>query len=478
MKGRKFYVDVMQDSAEVTGSFIPCIVKIDDQTIKFAVDCGMYQEKGYEEQNQNFPVIPENVEFVILTHNHVDHNGRLPYLVREGFKGRILTTEVTKRILGRALRDNAKVISDTSKRKNKQALYDTQDVSNTMALVEGYGYNYPVRVNDNITVTFIPNGHLIGAACVLVQIHCPGESKDINLFFTGDYNSKNMFFKVPPVRKWITELPLTIVTESTYGNMESSQIQKCFRKNILQALKQKKTIIIPVFSLGRAQEILYVLREMKHKYPSYFNEVPIYYDGKLSFYYTKKYFELMDEGLVHFYFHKKAFIPEDMKYVEIDEGACRDDIVKDWKCKIIVTTSGMGSYGPAQTYIPAFIGKPNALIHFTGYCAEGTFGHTLKAAPQGSIVEIGGSKTIKRAEVEYTNEFTAHAKADELLKFLKKFKNPQFIMVNHGESQTKDIFADRILQEVGVENVGILGREYFYRVDQNGFVKSLTSKFL
>lgn len=477
MKGQKFYVDLMQDSAEVTGSFTLAVVKIGEKTIKFAVDCGLYQEKEHEEQNATFIAKPENVDFVILTHNHVDHNGRLPYFVKKGFYGKIYTTKVTKSILGRALNDNAKVLRDTSKRRNSLPLYDLDDVEHTLSLVEGFEYNRPIRVNDNITITFVPNGHLIGAASVLVQIHCPGEDKDINLLFSGDYNNKNLFFKVAPVRKWITKLPINIVVESTYGYMTSKDIKEVFVKRVVKAIEKKKTVIVPVFSLGRAQEILYYFKDMQRKYPELFANVPIYYDGKLSFYYTEMYHELQEKGLIQFYQIKKDFLPENLHKVE-DKNMRREFASDLDSCKVIITTSGMGSYGPAQFYIPLYIGVENALIHFTGYCAEGTLGYRLKQAGKGEIVEVSGVKVIKRADVEFTNEFSAHAKADELTQFVKKFENPLFVMVNHGEDTSKDKLAERILREVDVGNVGILGREFYYRIDKNGFVKSYTTKFL
>lgn len=478
-KGQKFYVDLMQQPARVTGSFNLGIIKVEDKTIKFAVDCGLYQDRDFEEQNCKFPTKPEELDFVILTHNHVDHSGRLPLLVKYGFRGKIYTTKVTKRILGKALEDNTRIMKDTSKRKNKEILYESEDAQNTLNLVEGCEYNTPIRVNENVTITFIPNGHLIGSALVLVQIHCPCNPKDINLLFSGDYNYRNMFFRVAPVRKWITKLPINIIMESTYGYMNSNEIKETFETNIVKAIKEKKTIVVPVFSLGRAQEILYILKHLQKKYPELLSDVKIYHDGKLSFYYTDMYYKLQSEGLLRFYKDKMDFLPEN--YVRVDDKMMRKDIVslKSNESKIILTTSGMGSYGPAQVYLPAYIGNPNALIHFTGYCAEGTLGYRLKSADKGEIVEIGGVRLVKQANIEFTNEFSAHAKADEMLnKFLKKFEKPLFVMLNHGEDNSKDVFSDRILRETDVKQVGILGREYFYRIDVDGFVKSVTSKFL
>jgi len=475
MRDRRFYVDIMQDRTEVTGSFTIVVVKIDNETIKFVVDCGMYQEREYEDQNASFPTNPEDVNFAILTHNHVDHTGRFPYFVKKGFSGAIYTSNTTRMILGRALNDNAKVLLDTSKRRSVKAFYDYEDVEHTIHNVRGCDYNKPIRAHENITLTFVPNGHLIGAASVLVQIHCPGK-EDINLFFSGDYNNRNLFFRVSPVRKWITKLPINIIVESTYGDMHSGEIKEVFRRNILNALKENKTIIIPVFSLGRAQEILYYVKEMQRHYPGVFDNVPIYYDGKLSFYYTGAYDILQKEGLVHFYKEKREFLPQNLTMVT--DKNLRKDLVKHDNCKVIITTSGMGSYGPAQTYIPAYIGKEDALIHFTGYCAEGTLGYRLKHAEKGDIVEVGGVKVVKEADVEFTSEFSAHSKADELIKLLKKFERPLFVMVNHGRNETKDAFAKKVLKETAVEHVGILGRDYFYRIDEDGFVKSVTVKFL
>ena len=145
--------------------------------------------------------------------------------------------------------------------------------------------------------------------------------------------------------------------------------------------------------------------------------------------------------------------------------------------KIIVTTSGMGSYGPAQTYIPEYISRPKALIQFTGYTAEGTLGRRLKDTKKGEMVQVGGLIVKKSAEVEYTNEYSAHAKADEMIIFLNQFKNLKLVLVNHGEEDVKKVFAERIVNEVNPKRVGILDREYFFRVNSYGLVKTLSTKF-
>ena len=137
----------------------------------------------------------------------------------------------------------------------------------------------------------------------------------------------------------------------------------------------------------------------------------------------------------------------------------------------------MGSYGPAQMYIPEYITRKNAMIHFTGYTAEGTLGNRLKNTEVGDIVEVGGLLAKKKATVEYTTEYSAHAKADEMIEFLNQFKNLRLVLVNHGETEVKNAFAKRIVKEVETKKVGLLGREYFFRVNPYGLVKTLSTKF-
>ena len=137
----------------------------------------------------------------------------------------------------------------------------------------------------------------------------------------------------------------------------------------------------------------------------------------------------------------------------------------------------MGSYGPAQLYIPIFIKSPKSLIHFTGYTAEGTLGNRLTTTPIGEIVKIGGLLAQKQADVKYTSEFSAHAKADEMILFLQQFQNINMVIVNHGEASVKEAFATRILKEVNAKEVGIATREYFFRINPYHLVKTFSTKF-
>lgn len=468
INNEEVYLELMEPASEVTGSFNLCTYVAGDTTIKYLADCGIYQEKDFQTKNGEFVVDPKEIDFAILTHNHLDHQGRFALLVSQGFKGKIYTTKITQRILGKALYDNFRVQKNTTR--YGELSYDEEDVVETLDRVVGCEYNETIEINNFIKITFIPNGHLIGAASVLVQNHYTGFN-DINILFSGDYNNKNMFFRVPGPRKWIRELPLNVVTESTYGYMDSSEIKRVFRKNILVALRDGKTIIIPVFSLGRAQEILYILKEMQSKYDE-FNNIPIYYDGKLSFAYTDEYHHMLSQGILHFYKGKEVFEPIGLK--RVDNRELRQLLMNQKNSKIIVTTSGMGSYGAAQSYIKEYIAKPNGLIHFTGYCSVDSLGGRLKKAEKGEIVEVGGLHIVKRADVEFTNEFSAHAKADEIIAFLNKFQNLRSVFVNHGKMDVKDEFADRIVDEVRPIEVGVLGGKYYYRIFPDSYTESFS----
>lgn len=360
------------------------------------------------------------------------------------------------------------MLRDVAKRQNHSPLYSEADVSQTMRLIHPCKYNETIQIRPNIKATFFMNGHLMGASSILVQISWE-EYETINLFFTGDYNNKNMFFDVPDLPDWVLNLPLTLVQESTYGDMDSYEVTSCFKQNVLKCLEHGGTVVAPVFSLGRSQEILYEVKCMQDDGSLDVN-VPIYFDGKLGIRYTTLY---LKDGL-DIKEDMKNFLPKNLTFVD---KVNRGEVLTSTMPKIILTTSGMGSYGPAQVYIPEYLTRRNSLIHFTGYTTEGTLGARLKAAEVGTAVQIGGTLVKKHAQVEYTTEYSAHAKADEMIDFLKKFKHLKLVLVNHGEANTKQIFAERIINEVDTERVGILGSGYFFRVNHEGLIKSLSTKF-
>lgn len=233
----KFYVDLMAIHPEVTGSSELGNIKFPvGLTERFLVDCGMFQEKKYQELNKSFPWNSESIDVAFLTHVHVDHAARFPLLVKNGYEGKIFMTEDSKTLLPLVLTDSAKVIEGDAKKAGQKPLYTQSDVEKTLKQCVACKYGETINATDNIKVTFFQNGHLIGSAIILLQIHCSFENsdgrsyEDINLLFTGDYNNKNTFFDVEPLPDWVKKLPLTIITEATYGKMDSTEVVECFEK--------------------------------------------------------------------------------------------------------------------------------------------------------------------------------------------------------------------------------------------------------
>ena len=257
------------------------------------------------------------------------------YLVKKGFIGTIYSTKETSRLLPLSLWDCYKVLKDSAKRKRERTLYKPDDVEETLKKVEGCKFGKKVQIHRNVTVTFLTNGHLVGAALIYVQISYPGY-QDINLLFTGDYKSSNVFFDVNPIPEEILNKPLTIIQESTYGDMDEEEIKPCFKDNLLKCIHNGGTVVVPVFSLGRSQEILYVLKKMQEN-GELIQDVPIYLDGNLAIRYTYLYLH----GLLGIRKDMLDFLPKNFTIVD---KTIRPSILADSGCKIILSTSGMGLF--------------------------------------------------------------------------------------------------------------------------------------
>lgn len=466
-----FYVDIMSASPEVTGSCLYCTVKYPDRSFEhFIVDCGLFQEPTQVKYNSELLFTPSEVDFALVTHNHIDHIGRFPLLTKNGYNSPIYATEDAKLLMPIALADTLSILNSNAKKNSTSPLYSSKDVETVAELTKGVPYSSTVQVSDNIKVTFFKNGHLVGAALILVQISYY-KHNTINLLFSGDYNDANVFYRVPRLPKLIRNLPLTVICESTYGYMDSSEIVRQFDRDLISFFSKcpNGTVLLPVFSLGRSQEILQRLKFLQES--GFLKDIPIYLDGKLTLRYTALFeahvLSSIDED-------KLEFVPRNLEFVSKD---MRLALCSNKTAKIIVSSSGMGSYGPSQTYIRELLSQKDSLIYFTGYAAEGTIARSLFDAESDSIVEFGKLQFVKKAEIKFTNEFSAHAKADELLDFLRSFKDLKLVLVTHGQKQVKTQFAEKVRDEIDSNEVEILSRDYFFRINSNGLMKTLTTHF-
>ena len=458
-----FYVDITSAGPEVTGSCIHCHVHYPDSTTTdFAVDCGTFQERKYDRLNYNFAFDPKELSFLLVTHAHIDHIGRIPFLVKKGFTGPIYCTKDTNIIMDFSLHNSVHIVKSNSKRSGFDSLYVLDDVDSALLQVKPIPINSFVQVDNHIRAYFLTNGHLVGAATILVQIFFEN-FQPINIIFGGDYNDTNMFFDVPELPEWIRKLPATIITESTYGYMNSNQIVYNFEDNIVQFFKKNPSgiVVIPTFSL-RTHEIVGKVNMMQRC--GLMNQIPVYVDGQMS----STFNQIVESGeLESIPQDRLNFVPKRFKYLRKDIRANR---FVSQSPQIIITSSGTGSYGPAVAYLQNMFGREDVLFHFTGYPVEGTVSRRLYEAEKDSFVSIGGLLVRKKATVKFTNQFSAHAKLNQIMKFLKGFKRPVFVIVTHGNKNSKATVAEKCLEELDVHNVGLLSPEVCFRIDSNGLV--------
>lgn len=469
-KKERFYCDVMATNPSVTGSCILISVRFpNNETLMFLVDVGSYLEDKYRYLNDSLFFKPENVAFCFITHNHVDHIGRLPFLIKKRFEGTIYTSKPTKSVLKLALDDNFKVMKDEVKRRIGSMLYNSSDVVGVLKSIEGCEFSEEIEIRKNVHVTFLKNGHLPGAALIFVRISYPGY-RDINLLFTGDYKSSNAFFEVDPIPQKIRNKRINIIQECTYGD-EDQVAKPCFKDNTLNCIKNGGTVVAPVLSFGRAQDVLYNIKLWQDSGELDPN-IPIYYDGRLSIAYTEKYLD----GYLGIREDMKDFLPKNLIFVD---KKSRSTVLADTSPKIIVATSGFGSFGPSQLYIMRFVQRDGNLIHFTtGYMGnEKSMRYKLIHAKYGDYVNIGGAPTCVKAMVMCTAEFSGHEIAPELIRFLKQFKFINAVFVYHGEEDVKNKYAARVKEEVNPKDVEILGNGYFYRIGPYGIIDSKPTKF-
>lgn len=459
---------------EVTGSCTFCIVDYPDLTTeRFALDCGFFQHDEEREYNTSFPFQPSELDFVVVSHNHFDHTGRLPLLVKEGFHGAIYTSEDTEKLLSISLPKAKEAVHELSKKLKTPPLYSPEDIQATLGILMPIPMREKHQVTDHIWLTFFENGHVPGAVITLLEI-CFKKQK-LNFLFTGDYNPQNVFLKIRELPPWVKKLPnLYVLMESTYGSLSKNKVRNTFSKTVASHIRNGFTVFCPAFAFSSAQKVLYAIKQMQQNHqldPS----VPIYLDGKQAIAFT----ELFASGQLNLLPLMEDFRPENLHYVSSDN---RKEVMESPGPKIIVSSSGNASRGAASLYLPSFAGRSDVLIHFTGHLFEGSTSYELYHAPEGTEVTIGGQSITKRAKVASTHQFSGHAKQEDLIHFLKQFRDLNAVFLNHGEVPVKEELQRLIRKKVHVRYVCMTSREYSFRLgptrlyekkDRSIFYKSL-----
>lgn len=438
---------------QVTGSMH--LLKTDQYQI--LIDCGLdYERNSSQEQNEEFPFNPAEIDVVILTHAHIDHSGNLPTLIRMGFRGQILCTHATKDLAELLLLDSVSIFlsKQRARTKGKQRksqgpnpLYLQKHVHETIDKMVEIAFNKPFKVNEYIAVEFIPIGHLLGAAAVVLRIVEDGIEKKIA--FTGDIGRKN--YPLLPDPQALPPVDF-LVCESTYGGRFHSQgtsIEEKLTETIQQAcVKTPGRLIIPAFSIGRTQSLIYTLNRifLEKGLPP----IPIFIDSPLANHATEVYRKhrnlLHPEAQAFYAQHGEEFEFENLTYTQnLKESKA---ITNFYEPCIIISSAGMLEGGRIQDHLYYNVQNLYCTLLFIGFCAPGTLGHKLLRGD--SFVRIRDRELPVYATIEKTDLLSGHGDHADLMQVITQQKNLQKLFLVHGEPSSMEELAQSA-SELGFE---------------------------
>lgn len=424
---------------------------------KMLIDCGLDYEKDRSVlSNENFPFDPSDIDVVILTHAHIDHSGNLPTLVRLGFEGQILCTPATGDLTELLLLDSVSIFMNKinkSKKHNRkkhqhvqQPLYLQKHVMDTTDRFVTIGFNRPFRINADIELTFIPVGHLLGAAAAVFRINDQGEEKTIA--FTGDIGRKNY-----PVLNDPQDLPQVdyLVSESTYGgrmHTKDKTVEQALIETIDKAcIKEAGRMIIPAFSIGRTQSLVYSLNKIFSQ--GLLPPVKVFVDSPMAVAATeifRKHHSLVNEDAREFYQTQgDEFEFDNLVYVESLQDSRQ--VSNYFEPCIIISSAGMLEGGRIQDHLYNNIQNYYCTILFIGYCAKGTLGHRLLRGDP--IVHIKDRELSVYATIKQTDVLSAHGDHEDLMNLARQQDKDKLrtIFLVHGEEASMQALSDALEEE-------------------------------
>lgn len=463
----------------VTGSCT--MVEVADK--KFLVDCGMFQGKVTDQMlnYDDFPFDISSIDFVILTHAHIDHSGRIPKLYKAGYAGPIYATNATVDLCSIMLADSGhiqeKEIEWVNKKRRRagkketEPMYTAQDGIDSMKLFKGVDYNQKVIIDENISFTLVDAGHMLGSSIILFDLTEDGKTKRV--VFTGDLGNKNM-----PIIKDPTYIDSAdhLIMESTYGNRLHGKMEDQSGKFIdilLRTIERGGNLIIPSFAVGRTQEILYEINKYaaKEGYKEKLKNIPVYVDSPLAVNATK----IFEENPEYYDEEALAYLLKGDNPIEFnslhlittsDESKALNE---DPTPKVIISASGMCEVGRIKHHLKHNLYRPECTVLFVGYQATGTLGEKIQTGAK--VVKIFGDEIAVNAEVEYLDAFSGHADRDGLLEWIEKMsKKPSNIFINHGEFISQQMLKNYITEKFNIP-VTIPNYEDSYTIDGE-FIKS------
>lgn len=445
---------------EVTGS--AHIVTINGKNI--LLDCGLFQGKRKEafEKNRHFLVDPDKIDVMLLSHAHMDHSGNIPTLIKKGYKGKVYCTDATADLCGIMFRDCAHIQTYDVKYVNKkrlrqgkapfEPLYTAEDADKAMEHLEPVPYSKPFKIFDDVEVCFHDAGHILGSAFTEINFKENGSTK--KLVFTGDIGRHDIpILKDPVVIKDIDYL----ITESTYGDRRhppAENVKAAMKEVVNKICKTKGKLIIPAFSIGRTQFLVYILNKLYTE--GKICPLPVYVDSPLSSAATKiysKHRECWDAAAAEFMINgHKPFDFETLRYTEgVDESKSLNNIPGPM---IIISASGMCEAGRILHHLKNNITDPKNIVLIVGYMAQNTLGRRI--AEHQKEVKIFGTPLPLAAEVEEMAALSAHADQFEMLDYFNRCgaSHVEHVFCVHGEQNALDFFSQRLL-EAGMKNAHI-----------------------
>ncbi len=466
----------------VTGSCT--YIKCGETTL--LIDCGLPQGRDEKEMGTDFFFRPAEIDFVLLTHAHIDHSGRIPQLVKEGFRGEIWATSATRRLCEIMLSDSGHIQemeAEWKSRKNKRAgknsvepIYTVSDANESLNYFKSTDYDKRVKLTDSISCRFVDAGHLLGSSSI--ELWLEEEGKKRKLVFSGDIGN----FDQPIIKDphYIEDADIVIM-ESTYGDRLHKKPEGAVGHNIPTIARARElanlvrdafdkggNVIVPAFSVGRTQEILYLFRFIiEHQLLEDYPDIPVFVDSPLSVkatqifassiqgYYDEESMRLVQQGINPILFKSLTTI------VDVEESKALNS--RKEPC-VIISSSGMCEAGRIKHHLKHNLWKAESVVIFSGYQAIGTLGRSILDGAR--HVTIFGEQIDVRCKIKSLQGISGHADQEGLLQWIKNFKQkPKQIFINHGENEVASYFASIVSNQLKIKAYAPSSLESFSLLD-------------
>ncbi|MCL1805281.1 MAG: MBL fold metallo-hydrolase [Clostridiales bacterium] len=453
----------------VTGS---CYM-VDTEKSRFLVDCGMYQgSKALKENNYApFGFAVKDIDFVLITHAHVDHCGLLPKLYKQGFVGASYASAPTQQLCGVVLPDSGYIQENEIERKNRklarngqpalEPIYTAQDARECLKYIRSAPFDETVQISDDVKVVFRQAGHILGAA--MIEVFVWENGKETKIVFSGDIGNVHQAIVKDPAVIGSADY---VVMESTYGNrlhLDFDDRVGLLAKAVTDMLRKGGNLVIPSFAVERTQDMIYTLKILMDD--GVIPRSEIYIDSPMAVEATKIFMEHPEcfdsEAIAEMENDRAASLFEDnnIRYVETIQESMMVNKIK--RGAIILSASGMCDAGRIKHHLKHNLWRKESIVLFVGYQAEGTLGRRILEGEK--KVRIHGEEVSVEAEIREISSFSAHADQHGLLRWLEGFDQalPKQVFLVHGETESIGVLKTKIEDNLGLPvTVPAMGEEY------------------